>query len=89
VQTYLAITDNEIVYDHREISEVCFWTHDQIDQLLGQEIFTPNFEEEWQMFKTFARRYQSADPDRTAFCTGTSFPDLWQEMYAANCPDSG
>lgn len=89
VQTYLAITDNEIVYEHREISEVRFWTHDQIDQLLGQEIFTPNFEEEWQMFKTFARRYQSADPDRTAFCPGTSFPDLWQELYAANCPDSG
>ena len=67
MQTYLVITDNEIVYEHREISEVRFWTHDQIDQILGQEIFTSNFEKEWQMFKTFARRYQSADPDLVAF----------------------
>jgi len=89
VQTYLAITDNDIVYERSEISEVRFWTHDQIDQALGQGIFTPNFEEEWQMFKVFARRYQAADPDRIAFCPGTSFPDLWQELYAASCPDSG
>jgi len=89
VQTYLAITDNDIVYEHSEISEVRFWTHDQIDQALGQGIFTPNFEEEWQMFKTFVRRYHSADPDRIAFCPGTAFPDLWQELYAASCPDSG
>ena len=41
------------------------------------------------MFKTFARRYQLADFDRIAFCPGRSFPDLWQELYAANCPDSG
>ncbi len=89
VQTYLAITDNDIVYERSEISEVRFWTYDQIDQALGQEIFTPNFEEEWQKFKVFARRYQPADPDRIAFCPGTSFPDLWQELYAASCPDSG
>jgi len=89
VQTYLAITDNDIVYERSEISEVRFWTYDQIDQAVGQEIFTPNFEEEWQMFKVFARRYQPADPDRIAFCPGTAFPDLWQELYAASCPDSG
>jgi isopentenyl-diphosphate delta-isomerase type 1 len=89
VQTYLAITDDDIVYERSEISEVRFWKHDQIDQALGQGIFTPNFEEEWLMFQTHARRCLPADPDQTAFCPGTSFPDLWQELYADNCPDHG
>jgi len=88
VQTYLAITDAVIAYELSEISEVRFWSHDQIDQALGQGVFTPNFEEEWQMFQGFARRYQSADSDRTAFRSGTSFPDLWRELYNSCCPDS-
>ena len=88
VRTFLAITDHEVDHDRREISEVRYWTHDQIDQALGQEIFTPNFEEEWQMFQAYARRYLPADPGQSAFCAGTSFPDLWQALYADCRPES-
>ena len=87
VQSYLAITDDAIAYERSEISEVRFWSHEQIDQALGEGVFTPNFEEEWQMFQSFARRYQSADSDRIAFCSGTPFPDLWREIYKTCRPD--
>lgn len=30
-----------------EITEVRFWTPDEIDAALGQGVFTPNFEQEW------------------------------------------
>lgn len=86
VRTYLAITDADVVYDRREISAVRYWTHEQIDEALGEGIFTPNFEEEWQMFQAYARRYLPAETARSAFCSGASFPDLWRELYAECCP---
>ena len=89
VRTYLAITDDEIVYERSAISEVRYWTHEQIDQALGQEIFTPNFEEEWQMFQAYAGRCLSPAPGQTVSCPWSSFPDLWQEFYNLCCLDAG
>ena len=89
VRTYLAITDDEIIYERSAISEVRFWTHAQIDQALGQGIFTPNFEEEWLMFQAYVSRCLSVEPGQTVFSSGASFPDLWQTFYNLYCTDSG
>jgi len=89
VKTYLAITDDEITFERGAISEVRFWTHLQIDEALGQGIFTPNFEEEWLMFQAYVRRCISAGPDQTVSRPGANFPDLWQKFYPLCCPASG
>jgi isopentenyl-diphosphate delta-isomerase type 1 len=89
VRTYLAITDADIDFDRDEIAAVRFWSHDEIDQALGEGFFTPNFEEEWQMFQAYARRYLPTGSAPSAFCSGASFPDLWRELYAECCPASG
>lgn len=89
VRTYLAITDDSIIYERSAISEVRFWTHVQIDQALGQGIFTPNFEEEWLMFQAYLSRCLSAGPGQTVFCPGTPFTELWQQFYRLCKADSG
>lgn len=86
IQTYLAITDLEVAFNPVEISEVRYWQFDDIDRSLGTDMFTPNFEEEWQMFSAFMRRYQSGN-NSVGLCAGDSFPDLWQELYADHCTD--
>ena len=88
VRTYLAITDDEIIFERAAISEVRFWTHEQIDRALGQGIFTPNFEEEWLMFQAYVGRCLSAGSGQTLSCPGTTFPDLWQEFYDLCCSGS-
>ncbi|MFZ4581950.1 MAG: NUDIX hydrolase [Paludibacter sp.] len=47
VHSYYAIYDAEITPDPVEISEGRFWTKDEIEQSLGKNIFTPNFENEY------------------------------------------
>ena len=89
VRTYLAITDDDIIYERSAISEVRFWTHMQIDQALGQGVFTPNFEEEWLMFQAYLSRCLSAGPGQTAFCPGAPFSELWQKFYNLCNADSG
>jgi len=74
VATYLAIVEKEIFFDPREISEVNYWRQEEIEEQLGHGTFTPNFEEEWQMFKDWLRRYP---PLGQAFCAGDTFPDLF------------
>ena len=76
VATYLARYDGEIRFDPQEIEEVRFWTCGEIEAALGSGVFTPNFEEEWVLFKDWNRRYPACGTDRIAFCAGDSFPDL-------------
>ncbi|MDC7223475.1 MAG: NUDIX domain-containing protein [Spirochaetales bacterium] len=47
VHSFTARWDGEIHPDPEEISEGRFWTREEIEQALGQNIFTPNFEQEY------------------------------------------
>ena len=80
VATYLARYDGEIRFDPQEIDAVRFWSADDIEADLGRDIFTPNFEEEWALFKDWSRRYPASDDERVAFCAGDSFPDLFAAL---------
>lgn len=55
VATYLAVSDEEVFYDPHEISEVRFWNSVEIEAQLGSGTFTPNFEQEWQMYLDWLR----------------------------------
>ncbi|SHI47468.1 Isopentenyldiphosphate isomerase [Malonomonas rubra DSM 5091] len=79
IYTYLAIYDGEIEFAVDEIDEVRFWCADEIELALGHGCFTPNFEEEWQMFSDWSRKYQ-ADSGERALCAGDSFPDLFRSL---------
>lgn len=75
ILTYLTIYNGEIVFAEDEIDEVCFWSPEEIESALGSGCFTPNFEEEWRMFREWTRKY-SADNGERGLCAGDSFPDL-------------
>jgi len=47
VHSYYTIYDGEILPDPIEISEGKFWTLKGIDDQLGRNVFTPNFEKEF------------------------------------------
>ena len=47
VHSYYTIYDGEILPDPGEISEGKFWTLKGIDDQLGKNVFTPNFEKEF------------------------------------------
>lgn len=49
VNSYYCIYDGEILPDPIEISEGRFWTLDEITQNIGNNIFTPNFEDEFKV----------------------------------------
>ncbi len=76
VATFLARYDGEIRFEPREIDEVSFWTAQEIDRELGSGLFTPNFEEEWRLYRDWNRRYPASSEERIAFCAGDTFPDL-------------
>lgn len=80
VATYLAVYDGEIRFEPREICEVRFWNAEEIRQELGSGMFTPNFEEEWQMYCDWLRRYPVNTGEARALCAGDSFPDLIREL---------
>lgn len=84
VATYLAVFDGRVVFEPREISEVRFWSAEEITQALGTETFTPNFEEEWQMYLDWRRKYPIDARDSNALCAGDSFPDLIRELTREN-----
>ena len=48
INCFYTIYDGEILPDPVEISESRFWTMDEIKASVGKEIFTPNFEQEFQ-----------------------------------------
>lgn len=47
VHSYFTVYDGLITPDPREISEGRFWTIEEIKSLIGKNVFTPNFEQEW------------------------------------------
>ncbi|MDD3320450.1 MAG: NUDIX domain-containing protein [Paludibacter sp.] len=47
VHSHYCIYDGEIIPDPEEISEGRFWTMQEIENALGNDIFTPNFEQEY------------------------------------------
>jgi isopentenyldiphosphate isomerase len=51
VKTYLCSYDGEILFDSVEITETRFWNIKEIEENLGNGIFTPNFEEEFAYYK--------------------------------------
>lgn len=84
VATYLAVSDDEIFFSPHEISDVAFWSAEQINRKLGSGVFTPNFEQEWAMYCDWQRRYLSDTVQDKAFCAGDSFPDLIRRFSADN-----
>ncbi len=47
VHSYYTIYDGPIKFDYQEISDGKFWKIADIEALIGKDIFTPNFENEW------------------------------------------
>ncbi|BCA79445.1 NUDIX domain-containing protein [Desulfuromonas sp. AOP6] len=80
VATYLTCYDGELTFPLEEIEEVRFWSGAEIDAVLGRGQFTPNFEEEWTLFKDWWRRLPIASDRPVAFCAGDSFPDLLKDL---------
>ncbi len=48
IHSFYTIYDGEITADPIEISEGRFWKLSEINEQLGKDIFTPNFEQEYQ-----------------------------------------
>jgi isopentenyldiphosphate isomerase len=48
IQTELS----EFCFDRKEISEVRFWTREEIEKNIGKGLFTPNFEDEYRRYMT-------------------------------------
>lgn len=48
VHSYFTFYDGEITCDTSEISEGKFWEIDEIEASIGKNIFTANFEQEWE-----------------------------------------
>ncbi len=46
--------DGLIPYNTDELDGVAFYAADEIDQMLGTGLLTPNFEQEWRLFKQWA-----------------------------------
>ncbi|GAB4173587.1 MAG: NUDIX domain-containing protein [Geothermobacteraceae bacterium] len=76
VATYLARWDGPIEFNPAEITEIRYWTRDEIEAAIGNGVFTPNFEEEWLMYVRWCRRYPTRTGSAVALCAGDSFPDI-------------
>lgn len=85
IQTYLTIYNGPVRFSEEEIDEVRFWSRQEIEEALGSGCFTPNFEEEWQLFNLWLRRYLAESGER-AFCGGDSFSDLFQALQGEVSP---
>jgi len=51
VTTYRCIWESPVVFDTNEIEEVGYFTEKDIHSYLGTGFFTPNFEEEWELYR--------------------------------------
>jgi isopentenyl-diphosphate delta-isomerase type 1 len=80
VETFLARYDGPFEISQQEISEIRFWTQEEIEAQLGSGTFTPNFEEEWGMFLDWCRRYPASDGEGISFCSGDTFPNLFRSV---------
>ena len=76
VATFLASHDGPVRCPLEEIEDVRFWSAAEIEETLGSGVFTPNFEEEWQLFRDWSRRYPAGARSGIGFCAGDTFPDL-------------
>ena len=76
VTTYLARQEGPFDFCRREISEVRFWSHEDIDAALGSGLLTPNFEEEWGRYLEWSRSNVSSEKERVGLCAGDSSPDV-------------
>jgi isopentenyl-diphosphate delta-isomerase type 1 len=83
IETFLAVTSQAIAPAPDEADEVRYWQPSEIESSLGSGVFTPNFEEEWLMFKEFSRKYQTTEMDKTGLRAGDSFPDLLMRLSEA------
>ena len=84
VATFIAVSDSEVLFDPHEISEVRYWSPQEIEQSLGSDVFTPNFEEEWQMYRDWQRKYPADAREGVAFCAGDTFPDIVGDIDGEN-----
>jgi len=80
VATFLACHVGPVHFARDEIEEVRFWRGKEIEAELGTGLFTPNFEEEWQLFQDWSRRYPAGARPGIAFCAGDTFPDLLKSL---------
>jgi 8-oxo-dGTP pyrophosphatase MutT (NUDIX family) len=51
VATFLAVAEGPFMFDPVEIDEVKFWAAEEIAAGMGGGLFTPNFEEEWTLYR--------------------------------------
>jgi isopentenyl-diphosphate delta-isomerase type 1 len=80
VATYLTHYDGDLVFPVEEIEEVRHWREEEIEAALGSALFTPNFEEEWRLYRAWKQRYSAAYSNGIAFCAGDTFPDLFAAL---------
>ncbi len=57
VNTFSTIWDATVEPEPREIEEGRFWTSSEIEASLGQDLFTPNFEDEYRRFKEWKAKH--------------------------------
>ena len=57
VHTFVTQYDGTITPDNNELEEGRFWDLQEIETTIGKNIFTPNFEQEYQRIKTQLRNY--------------------------------
>jgi isopentenyldiphosphate isomerase len=84
VATYLTVTDQSIRSDPNEISSVRFWSCAEIKNSLGREIFTPNFEDEWQMLKELMQNNTGLPEVNEGWCSGGWLKIFWQKLAAVD-----
>ncbi len=56
VHTYSCIYDKEVSFNRDEIDEVKFWSLEEIEENIGKEIFSDNFEDEIRYYIRTARK---------------------------------
>jgi len=80
VSTYLTRYAGEVSFAADEIDEVRFWSAEEIAAALGTGVLTPNFEEEWALWRQWNQRYPVMPERAIALCAGDTFPDLIAAM---------
>ncbi|MBL6989045.1 MAG: NUDIX domain-containing protein [Bacteriovoracaceae bacterium] len=50
IYTFSAVYDQDVTPDFEEVIEARTWSQEEIEEALGKNIFTPNFELEWHKF---------------------------------------
>lgn len=55
VRTYRLIHNGPVRFNKTEIEEALFWSPEEIDENLGNDLFTPNFEKEWSLYQAWKK----------------------------------